>query len=107
MSSSRFLATSAVALALAVVTPARALDGAAVYKEQCAKCHGETGKADTPVAQALKVPSLLGDANVKKMSAKEIAQRIEANEKHPPTVKELDAAAVEAAAEYTKKLASE
>jgi len=100
------LASVAVVL-LAASATAHAADGAAIYKEQCSKCHGETGLADTPVAQALKVPPLRDDANVKKMSPKEVAQRIHTNEQHPPTVKGLSGADLEAAAEYAKKLATE
>jgi mono/diheme cytochrome c family protein len=73
-----------------------AAEGAEVYKAQCAKCHGESGGADTPVAKTLKVPALKGDADV---------QKIKANEKHPPTVKSLSDADIEAAAGYAKELA--
>ena len=108
MSSFRFLLAVGTAISLVAVAPAaRAVDGAAAFKEQCAKCHGDTGKADTAVGQALKVPSLVGDANVQKMSAQEVAQRIKTNDKHPPTVKELDDATIEATAEIAKKLAAE
>ena len=44
--------TAAAALLLATVPPALAADGAGVFKTHCAKCHGDTGKADTPVGKA-------------------------------------------------------
>jgi mono/diheme cytochrome c family protein len=106
MRSSRF-ALAVAALTLGVAPPAWAADGAVIYKEQCAKCHGETGKADTPVAQMLKVPSLVGDQDVVKMSAQEAVQAIKSNEKHPPTVKGMSDADLEASAEYAKTLAAE
>lgn len=97
-----------VAVVVLLVAPAAwAVDGATVYKESCAKCHGETGKADTPAAKALKVPPLQDDAKVAKMTEQEVAERIKTNEKHPPTVKKLGDAEVEAAAAYAKKLAAE
>ena len=39
-------------------TIATAADGAALYKAQCARCHGPDGAADGPVAKAMKVPAL-------------------------------------------------
>jgi mono/diheme cytochrome c family protein len=103
----RRFALAVAALSVAAAPTAWAADGAAIYKEQCAKCHGDTGKADTPVAQMLKVPSLVGDQDVVKMSAQEAAQAVKANEKHPPTVKGMSDADIEAAATYAKKLAAE
>ncbi|MEW6271153.1 MAG: cytochrome c [Thermodesulfobacteriota bacterium] len=85
--------------------PTWAADGAEVYKAQCAKCHGESGGADTPVAKTLKVPPLKGDADVQKMSVADVAKEVKANEKHPPTVKSLSDADIEAAAGYAKELA--
>src|SRR5215470_9874964 len=82
-----------------------AADGAAVYKDHCAQCHGETGKADTPIAQAMKVPPLAGDPNVQKMSEADVAQRIKDNAKHPPTVKSMSADDINAAATFVKQLA--
>jgi len=51
------------ALALSILgvlsgTPALAADGAALYAENCAKCHGEDGSAQTSVGKAMKVPPL-------------------------------------------------
>jgi len=106
MSKSRLLLIAA-ALSLSVAPAARAAgapDGAAIYKANCAKCHGATGTADTPAAKALKVPSLHDDANVKKMSAADIAARIKGNAKHPPPVKGLSQADMDAVAAYVKTL---
>jgi len=97
----------ALGACVAASSGAWAADGAAIYKEQCAKCHGDAGKADTPVAQMLKVPSLVGDQKVAKMSDAEVTQAVKANEKHPPTVKGLSDADIAASAAYAKKLAAE
>ena len=48
--------------ALAVGVAYAAADGAAVYKADCASCHGEAGAGDTPVGTAMKIPPLSGKA---------------------------------------------
>jgi mono/diheme cytochrome c family protein len=99
------IALGIAALFFARGATAVAADGAAIYKKDCAKCHGETGAADTPVAKAMKVPALKGDANVEKMSAADIAARITGNAKHPAAVKSLSADDAGAVAAYVKGLA--
>ena len=94
-----------VTLFLVSGSAAWAVDGASVFKEQCAKCHGDTGKADTTIGKAMKVPALAGDANIQKMSAVEVAARIKGNAKHPPTVKSLSDDDINAVAAYVKQLA--
>jgi mono/diheme cytochrome c family protein len=91
-------------IALATAPAAWAADGATIYKDSCAKCHGATGTADTAAAKALKVPSLQADANVKSMTAADVAKRIKDNAKHPPTIKGLSEADLGAAAAYVKTL---
>src|SRR4029453_4256113 len=81
--------TGVGAVLLLVGSAAFAADGAAIYKEQCAKCHGDTGHADTTIGKAMKVPALVGDANIQKMSDADVAARIKGNAKHPPTIKSL------------------
>lgn len=94
-----------IALLLIANSAAAAADGAAVYTAQCAKCHGDTGKADTTIGKAMKVPPLAGDANIQKMSESDVAARIKDNAKHPPTVKSLSDDDVNAVAAYVKQLA--
>src|SRR5262245_55542421 len=105
MSTSRLLLLAA-AFSLSIAPAARAADpdGAAIFKTNCAKCHGATGNADTPAAKALKVPSLHGDANVQKMTAADIAARIKGNAKHPPAIKGLSQADMDAVAAYVKTI---
>lgn len=103
--SSRF-GTFAAALALLFAPVAYAADGAAVYKEQCAKCHGETGHADTTVAKTLKVAPLAGDAKVAGMTEAEVVERIKTNEKHPQKIRGLSDEDLAAAAGVAKQLAS-
>ena len=94
-----------VALTLVAAATSSAADGAAVFKAQCAKCHGDTGHSDTTMGKAMKVPALAGDANVQKMSEADIVARIQGNAKHPPTIKSLSADDVAAAATFVKQLA--
>lgn len=86
---------------------ASAADAAAVFKDQCAKCHGETGKSDTTVGKAMKVPALAGDAKIQKASEDEIAALIKGNKKHPPNVKGLSDDDIKAAAGTAKGLAGQ
>ena len=57
-------------LALALVTPAFAEDpGAQIYKDRCAMCHGEDGKATTPTGKAFNAASFMAPAAVKASDA--------------------------------------
>jgi len=93
------------ALLLLVGSIALAADGAAIFKAQCAKCHGESGQSDTTIAKAMKVPALAGDANVQKMSEGDVVGRIKGNAKHPPTIKSLSDENAKAVAAYIKQFA--
>lgn len=97
--------TAVGAVLLLVGSTAFAADGAAIYKAQCAKCHGDTGHADTTIGKAMKVPALAGDANIQKMSDADVVARIKGNAKHPPTIKSLSDDDISAVAAYVKQLA--
>jgi mono/diheme cytochrome c family protein len=99
--------TTMVVAGVALVTPARATaeDGAAVFKAQCAKCHGETGEADTPAGKTLKVPKLKGDAKVEGMSLDDIVKAMKANEKHKSFITKITDEQITAAAGVAKQLA--
>lgn len=99
-------AVLAAALLLAAAPVVHAADGAAVYKEQCSKCHGETGHADTTVAKTLKVAPLAGDAKVAGMTEAQVVERIKSNDKHPQKVRGLSDDDLTVAAGYAKQLAS-
>jgi cytochrome c553 len=83
-----------------------AADGAAIFKDKCAKCHGETGQSDTATGKSMKVPPIAGDAKVAALSEDEIVKGIKENKKHKPPVKSLPDDDLKAAAGVVKKLAA-
>jgi mono/diheme cytochrome c family protein len=94
------------ALPLSVASISLAADGAALFKQNCATCHGATGQADTPAGKSLKVPALAGDAKVAGMSDADVAAAIKANAKHAAVLKKLNDADITAVAAYVKGLAA-
>ncbi len=94
------------ALALATIAPAGAAgpDGSALFRAQCAKCHGDNGKSDTTEGRALKVTPLVGDATLARLSPAEIAKAIRATPKHHDAF-HLDDDETLAVAAYVKRLA--
>jgi mono/diheme cytochrome c family protein len=93
--------TLTVAL-VSFVSAALAADGAAVYKANCAKCHGDTGKGDTPAGKAMKM--LAFDATLGKQSPDDIAAKVKANPKHASVVKAVGDD-LPAAAAHVKEIA--
>jgi mono/diheme cytochrome c family protein len=91
-----------------VVIPAsgRCQPGAVVFQARCARCHGDTGKADTSVARALKVAPLVSDAKLARMTPAEIVNLVKSNPKHRGVV-HLREADLKAAAFFAKKLAKQ
>jgi mono/diheme cytochrome c family protein len=94
------------ALPLSVASISLAADGAAIFNQNCATCHGATGHADTPAGKSLKVPALAGDAKVAGMSDADVVAAIKANAKHTAVLKKLNDADVAAVAAYVKGLAA-
>ena len=47
-------------LAVALSASEGLADGASIYAESCASCHGDDGAATTPVGRALGIPSFKG-----------------------------------------------
>ena len=82
-------------------------DGAAVFRSRCAKCHGETGRTDTPGARALKVRPLANDPRLAQMAPADILQAVKLNPKHGAiaAVAGLDDGELGAAALFVKELA--
>jgi mono/diheme cytochrome c family protein len=83
-----------------------AADGAALFKQNCASCHGATGQADTPASKALKVPPLAGDAKIAGLSEADVGAKIRSNPKHAAVLKKLSDADVQALAVFVKGLAA-
>jgi mono/diheme cytochrome c family protein len=84
--------------ALVWVAPgALAADGAALYKANCASCHGADGSGDTPVAKAMKIPSIKGS-----LSAEEIVKFVQESDKHKMPAGKLSAEDLAAIAEVVK-----
>jgi mono/diheme cytochrome c family protein len=103
----RYAGPLMAALSVSVASISFAADGAALFKQHCATCHGATGKADAPASKALNVPALAGDAKVARMSDADVTAAIKANPKHTAamlkTLTDDDLAAVAA---YVKGLAA-
>lgn len=94
-----------VLLGAALAATVRAEDGAAVFKAQCAKCHGETGEADTAAGKTLKVPVIKGDAKVAGASIEELVKIAKANEKHKSFITKISDGDLAAAVGEMKKIA--
>ena len=102
----RYAITLMAALPLCVAGISLAADGSAIFKQNCATCHGATGHADTPAGKSLKVPALAGDAKVAGMSDADVIAAIKANAKHAAALKKLSDDDVAAVATYVKGLAA-
>ena len=102
----RYAITLMAALPLCVASISHAADGAALFKQNCASCHGATGHADTPAGKSLKVPALAGDAKVAAMSDADAIAAIKGNPKHGAALKKLSDADIAAVASYVKGLAA-
>ena len=102
----RYAISLMAALPLSVASISFAADGAALFKQHCASCHGATGQADTPASKALKVPALAGDAKVAGMSNADVTAAIKANPKHAAMLKTLSDDDLAAVATYAKGLAA-
>jgi mono/diheme cytochrome c family protein len=102
----RYAISLTALLTLGAATTSLAADGAALFKQNCATCHGPTGKADTPAAKALKAPALAGDANVAGMPDAALVAAIKANAKHSSFIKKLSDDDLAAVATYVKGLAA-
>ncbi|MGC2416403.1 MAG: cytochrome c [Candidatus Acidiferrales bacterium] len=96
--------TFAVAIALALValaasSPAKAEDGASLFKANCVVCHGADGSG-TPTGKSLKAPDLRSDA-VQKLTDAEIQAQIENGKNNMPPFKgTLNAAQIKALVAY-------
>jgi mono/diheme cytochrome c family protein len=80
-------------------------DGAALYQENCAKCHGPDGKAETPVARAMKAPSLV-QSQVARGDVSALGTRIGEVDKHKPLTAKLSPAEIAAIARAVHDMAA-
>jgi len=101
----RILAAAAIVV-LVSGPAARAADGAKVFKEQCVRCHGATGAADTPMGKAVRAAALAGNTKVQQMTDAQVVERIKTNEKHPRMVRSLGDENLNAVAPFVKQLAA-
>src|SRR5437762_4270838 len=102
----RYAMSLVVAFSLAGANVSLAADGAALFKQNCVSCHGETGKADTPAGKAMKVPALAGDAKVAAMADADVVAKIKSNAKHAAVLKKVTDDDIAAVATYVKGLAA-
>jgi len=102
----RPIGSALLAASLAAPVLVAAADAPVVYKTQCAKCHGDTGRADTPFAKPLKIRPLVGDAELAATAPAEIAKMIRNNPKHAPFIKRLTPEDIDTVAPFVKSLAA-
>ncbi len=86
------------------VAAASADDGKAVYQQNCAPCHGVSGKGDGPAARALKPPPGAFATSPNAHSESEVTRVITDGTPHPTFAKKLTADQVQAVARYVKSI---
>lgn len=96
----RIAAALAAVLAIAFATPARAAEGATLYKQKCAACHGPDGKGQTKMGEKLGVK----DLTALKESEADIAKIIEDGKppKMTPFKEKIPAEDIKALAKFVK-----
>jgi mono/diheme cytochrome c family protein len=92
---------SALALGALAPTTALAADGASIYAEDCASCHGEKGRADTGIGRALQIASFEG-----KSFTREQLEKLATEDRKHSMLGDLDAAELDALVEALNAMAS-
>jgi len=95
-------------LALASVSltaPALAQSGEATYKSKCAMCHGADGLAASPMAKAMKVPSVKSDDFAKLSESEMVAATENGKGKMPAYKGKLSDADIKEVVAYMRGLA--
>jgi len=93
-----FFSVMFVACVLLAAGPVLAADGASLYAENCASCHGPDAKAATPVAAAMKVPAVAGH------DAADVAASVKTNPKHTVPAGKLSDEDLQAIGAYLEAL---
>jgi len=94
----------AVALVAPVVFADAAPDGAAIFKPNCAVCHGADGKGKTPTGRSLHLKDL-GSDEVQSMKNEELQKIIEDGKGTMPAFKgKLDQASIDALIAFIRTL---
>ena len=92
-------------LAAVLAMPAFAEDsGADIYKARCLMCHGEDGKANTPVAKMFKAASFSDPAIVKIPDADRLPIVKKGKDKMPPFADKLSDDQIKAVLAYIRTL---
>ncbi|HKO54953.1 MAG TPA: cytochrome c [Thermoanaerobaculia bacterium] len=80
---------------LLIALPLFAADGPALFKQQCAVCHGAKGDGNTPAGKSMKVKDL-GSPDVQKLTDAQLADVITKGKGKMPAFPRLSAADVKA-----------
>ena len=100
----RSLALMALAISLGATTGFAQADGAALFKDKCAMCHGPAGIPNPMMAKALGVPNVT-DATVKAMTIVQIETQIKNGKGNMKPIPGLTDEQLKAVATYFKSLA--
>lgn len=104
----RWIGTLAVVALATAASSARAADpdGGALYANDCAKCHGATGNADTTVGRVMKAASLHDPKLAATDGPAFIVNHVRTDPKHAMVSKDLKDADLTAIATFVQALAA-
>ena len=81
-------------------------DGKALYTAECAKCHGASGAADTPVGKAMKAASLQKPELAAAEGPAHVVHHVRSDSKHASVSKKLGDPELAAIAAFIQTLAA-
>jgi mono/diheme cytochrome c family protein len=105
----RWIAAAGIALLAGAPASSARADGKATYEAKCAKCHGQTGLADTKTGKAAKAKKFQGD---EKLMGDDVADvvlksvRDPEKKKHRQVAKKVTDEELAAIALYVRTLAT-